>query len=184
MIDFERLRETAAECLQNLEHWTANAADPQLPLQQLQKIRDLASVLRAPSADSTRIVLFAGPAINLKMPAAQALAHELQSSAYRVDLSGVASQYIGETEKNLAAIFTSAPDGQAILFFDEGDALFGKRSDVKDSHDRYENLEIGAFVQRASVYRGVIVLACKDCVGLRASIAHTLEFDSPAEPNA
>src|SRR5262249_49413516 len=73
--------------------------------------------------------------------------------------SGVVSKYIGETEKNLRRVFDAAEDGGAILFFDEADALFGKRSEVKDSHDRYANIEINYLLQRMESYRGLAVLA-------------------------
>jgi SpoVK/Ycf46/Vps4 family AAA+-type ATPase len=77
---------------------------------------------------------------------------------FYVDMSTVVSQYIGETEKNLAALFKAAQDGMAILFFDEADALFGKRTPVKDSHDRYANLEVSYLVQRAKSSDGLVVL--------------------------
>ena len=83
----------------------------------------------------------------------------LQLDLYRIDLSSVVSKYIGETEKNLRRVFDAAEDGGAILFFDEADALFGKRSEVKDSHDRYANIEINYLLQRMESYRGLAVLA-------------------------
>jgi SpoVK/Ycf46/Vps4 family AAA+-type ATPase len=77
---------------------------------------------------------------------------------YRIDLSAVVSKYIGETEKNLGVLFDAAEDGSAVLFFDEADALFGKRSEVKDAHDRYANIEIGYLLQRMEDYRGLAFL--------------------------
>jgi hypothetical protein len=103
--------------------------------------------------------LFAGASGTGKTMAAEVLANELNLDLYRVDLSGVVSKYIGETEKNLRRVFDAAEDGGAILFFDEADALFGKRSEVKDSHDRYANIEINYLLQRMESYRGLAVLA-------------------------
>jgi SpoVK/Ycf46/Vps4 family AAA+-type ATPase len=91
--------------------------------------------------------------------AAEILAGELALDLYKVDLSTVVSKYIGETEKNLARIFQEAETTSAILFFDEADALFGKRSEVRDSHDRYANLEISYLLQRMEEYEGVVILA-------------------------
>src|SRR5205814_7229380 len=86
--------------------------------------------------------LFAGPSGTGKTMAAEVLARELRLDLYRIDLSAVVSKYIGETEKNLRRVFDAAEEGGAILLFDEADALFGKRSEVKDSHDRYANIEV------------------------------------------
>jgi len=90
--------------------------------------------------------------------AAEVLAAELQLDLYRVDLSAVVSKYIGETEKNLRRIFDTAEDGGVVLLFDEADALFGKRSEVKDSHDRYANVEVSYLLQRMEAYRGLAIL--------------------------
>src|SRR5262249_18365132 len=83
-----------------------------------------------------------------KTMAAEVLANDLRLGLYRIDLSSVVNKYIGETEKNLRRLFDAAEDGGAILFFDEADALFGKRSEVKDSHDRYANIEVNYLLQR------------------------------------
>jgi SpoVK/Ycf46/Vps4 family AAA+-type ATPase len=93
--------------------------------------------------------------------AAEVLAKELGRELYRVDLSQVASKYIGETEKNLNRVFDAAERGGWVLFFDEADALFGKRTDVKDSHDRYANLETSYLLQRLEAYSGLAILATK-----------------------
>jgi AAA+ superfamily predicted ATPase len=103
--------------------------------------------------------LFAGASGTGKTMAAEVLAHALRLDLYCIDLSSVVSKYIGETEKNLRRVFDTAEDGGAILFFDEADALFGKRSEVKDSHDRYANVEISYLLQRMESYRGLAVLA-------------------------
>ena len=91
--------------------------------------------------------------------AAEVLASDLGLDLYRIDLSGVVSKYIGETEKNLRRIFDAAEASGAILFFDEADALFGKRTEVKDSHDRYANIEINYLLQRMEDYHGLAILA-------------------------
>ena len=93
-------------------------------------------------------ILFAGPSGTGKTMAAQIIANELGLDLYKIDLATVVSKYIGETEKNLDRIFKEAQDSNAILFFDEADAIFGKRSEVKDSHDRYANIEIAYLLQR------------------------------------
>jgi AAA+ superfamily predicted ATPase len=104
-------------------------------------------------------VLFSGPSGTGKTMAAQVVAGALGLDLYRIDLSRVVSKYIGETEKNLGRIFDQAEASNAILFFDEADALFGKRSEVKDAHDRYANIEIGYLLQKMEEYRGVTILA-------------------------
>jgi SpoVK/Ycf46/Vps4 family AAA+-type ATPase len=103
-------------------------------------------------------VLFTGASGTGKTLAAEVLAGELQLPLYRVDLSAVVSKYIGETEKNLRLLFDAAEDGGAILFFDEADALFGKRSKVKDSHDHHANIAISYLLQRIESYRGLVIL--------------------------
>jgi SpoVK/Ycf46/Vps4 family AAA+-type ATPase len=102
--------------------------------------------------------LFAGASGTGKTMAADVLARELRLDLYRIDLSSVVSKYIGETEKNLRRVFDAAEAGGAILLFDEADALFGKRSDVKDSHDRYANMEVSYLLQRMEAYRGLAIL--------------------------
>lgn len=102
--------------------------------------------------------LFAGSSGTGKTMAAEVLAGTLHLDLYRIDLSAVVSKYIGETEKNLRRIFDTAEEGGAILLFDEADALFGKRSEVKDSHDRYANIEVSYLLQRMEAYRGLAIL--------------------------
>jgi len=103
--------------------------------------------------------LFSGGSGTGKTMAAEVLANELRLDLYRIDLSAVVSKYIGETEKNLRRVFDAAEEGGAILFFDEADALFGKRSEVRDSHDRYANIEVSYLLQRMEAYRGLAILA-------------------------
>ena len=103
--------------------------------------------------------LFLGPSGTGKTMAAEIMASELRLDLYKIDLSCVVSKYIGETEKNLAKIFREAEESNAILFFDEADAIFGKRSEVKDSHDRYANTEINYLLQKMEEYEGIVILA-------------------------
>jgi hypothetical protein len=102
--------------------------------------------------------LFAGASGTGKTMAAEVLAGELKLDLFRVDLSQVVSKYIGETEKNLSRVFDAAEEGGAILLFDEADALFGKRSEVRDSHDRYANIEVSYLLQRMEAYQGLAIL--------------------------
>ena len=108
--------------------------------------------------------------------AAEVLANALQLDLYRIDLSAVVSKYIGETEKNLRRVFDAAEDGGAMLFFDEADALFGKRSEVKDSHDRYANIEINYLLQRMEAYRGLAILATNMKSALDTAFMRRLRF--------
>src|SRR5262249_16920069 len=103
--------------------------------------------------------LFAGQSGTGKTMSAEIMAAALGLELYKMYFSTVVGQYIGETEKNLSAIFNEAAQSNAILFFDEADALFGKRSEVKDSHDRYANIEIGYLLQRMETYDGITILA-------------------------
>ncbi|HEY0866640.1 MAG TPA: ATP-binding protein [Fimbriimonas sp.] len=102
--------------------------------------------------------LFSGPSGTGKTLAAEVLAGSLNLDLYRIDLSQVVSKYIGETEKNLRSIFEAAEGSGAVLLFDEADALFGKRSEVKDSHDRYANIEVAYLLQRMEAYAGLVIL--------------------------
>lgn len=104
-------------------------------------------------------VLFAGPSGTGKTMAAEIIGGELDLDIFKIDISTVVSKYVGETEKNLAHIFREAETSNAILFFDEADALFGKRSEIKDSHDRYANIETAYLLQRMEEYEGVVILA-------------------------
>jgi hypothetical protein len=142
-----------------------------LPPSQLEVLRDAALHMRQRAtvyeewgfaATSDRglgiSTLFAGPSGTGKTMAAEVLANELELDLYRIDLSQVVSKYIGETEKNLRRVFDAAESAGALLLFDEADALFGKRSEVRDSHDRYANIEVSYLLQRMEAYRGVSVL--------------------------
>ncbi len=131
--------------------------------------------------------LFSGPSGTGKTMAAEIIANELGLDLYKIDLSGVVSKYIGETEKNLDRIFTAAENANAILFFDEADALFGKRSEVRDSHDRYANIEISYLLQKMEQYEGIAILATNLRGNLDESftrrLAFTVHFPFPDEAN-
>jgi SpoVK/Ycf46/Vps4 family AAA+-type ATPase len=120
--------------------------------------------------------LFAGTSGTGKTMAAEVIANELRLDLYRVDLSSVVSKYIGETEKNLRQIFDAAERGGAVLLFDEADALFGKRSEVKDSHDRYANIEVSYLLQRMECYRGLAILTTNMRSALDTAFLRRLRF--------
>jgi hypothetical protein len=132
-------------------------------------------------------VLFAGQSGTGKTMAAEIIAHDLGLELYKVDLSTMVSKYIGETEKNLDRIFQAAREANAILFFDEADAIFGKRSEVKDAHDRYANIEVGYLLQKMEEYDGVVILATNlrknldDAFVRRLHVA--IDFPFPEEPD-
>ena len=120
--------------------------------------------------------LFTGQSGTGKTLAAQIIAHELGVDLYRIDLSTVVNKYIGETEKNLEHIFGEAQTSNAILFFDEADAIFGKRSEVKDAHDRYANIEVGYLLQRMESYSGLAILATNLRANLDEAFTRRLQF--------
>jgi hypothetical protein len=142
-----------------------------LPREQLRMLKEIAAQVRHRSTvyqtwkfaeKETRglgiSALFTGASGTGKTLAAEVMASELRLDLYRIDLSQVVNKYIGETEKNLRRVFEAAEDGGAILLFDEADALFGKRSEVKDSHDRFANIEVSYLLQRMESYRGLAIL--------------------------
>jgi hypothetical protein len=150
---------------------SASWEDLVLPAFETQLLRDVALHVRARTqvyeawglaAKGARglsiTALFSGASGTGKTMAAEVIANELALDLYRIDLSQVVSKYIGETEKNLRRVFDAAEEGGAILLFDEADALFGKRSEVKDSHDRYANIEVSYLLQRMEAYRGLAIL--------------------------
>jgi ATP-dependent 26S proteasome regulatory subunit len=163
-------RRRVRELAQQIEP-SARWPDLVLPDEQRQTLRDLVAHVahRAKVYDEWGFAsrgprglgitaLFAGASGTGKTLAAEVIACELQLDLYRIDLSQVVSKYIGETEKNLSRVFDAAQDSGAVLLFDEADALFGKRSDVKDSHDRYANIEVSYLLQRMEAYRGLAIL--------------------------
>ncbi len=160
-----------------------------LPRAQLQELREIAAHVgqRARVLDVWGFAsnsgrglgvsaLFAGTSGTGKTMAAEVLASDLDLDLYRIDLSSVVSKYIGETEKNLRRVFDAAEEGGAILLFDEADALFGKRSEVKDSHDRYANVEISYLLQRVETYRGLAILTSNFKEALDAAFMRRLRF--------
>jgi SpoVK/Ycf46/Vps4 family AAA+-type ATPase len=143
-----------------------------LPADRLQRLRALGHRVRhrglvhdewgfAATLGAARgvVALFTGPSGTGKTMAAGVLAASLGLDLYRVDLAGLVSKYIGETEKNLARVFAAAASADVVLFFDEADALFGKRTEVRDAHDRYANVEVAYLLQRIEGHDGVVVLA-------------------------
>lgn len=165
---------------------TSTWADLAMPEPQLHILRELAAALlpvsKAPQPgiktlpDRGIMALFTGSSGTGKTMAAEVLARELGLGLYRIDLTRGVSNYIGETEKNLSRIFAEAAPKGAILFFDEADALFGKRSEVKDSHDRYANIEVNYFLQRAEEHRGLVILATKTPHELAPALPPRIDF--------
>ena len=160
-----------------------------LPADQLSILKEIISTVRgrplvletwgvgeklAASAGVT--ILFAGPPGTGKTMAAEVVASELGLELYKIDLSTVVNKYIGETEKNLGRIFDEASNSNAILFFDEADAIFGKRSEVKDAHDRYANIEVSYLLQRMETYDGVTILATNLRANLDDAFTRRLQF--------
>jgi SpoVK/Ycf46/Vps4 family AAA+-type ATPase len=121
-------------------------------------------------------VLLVGAQEKQQTAAAQMLARELGRDLYRVDLSKIVSKYIGETEKNLRQVFAAAQVSDSILFFDEADALFGKRSEVKDSHDRYANIEINYLLQQIEKYDGIVILSTRRKEAIDPAFLRRLRF--------
>lgn len=166
---------------------------PEKQLQQLQQIVDeVAKQRKASKPRSGRdrliketgvIALFAGASGTGKTMAAEVVANELGLGLFIIDLASVVSKFIGETEKNLEKVFDYANKGRAILFFDEADALFGKRSQVKDSHDRYANIEISYLLQRIEAFPGLAILTTNMKSALDESflrrIRHVVNFPVP-----
>jgi vesicle-fusing ATPase len=160
-----------------------------LPPLQLQVLRQIVAQVRQRgqvyerwgfAAKSSRglgiSALFAGPSGTGKTLAAEILANELHLDLYRIDLSQVVSKYIGETEKNLRRVFDAAQTAGAVLLFDEADALFGKRSEVKDSHDRYANIEVSYLLQRMEAYRGLAILTTNMKQALDTAFTRRIRF--------
>ncbi|MCQ3975929.1 MAG: hypothetical protein DPW09_21045 [Anaerolineae bacterium] len=177
--------ETLARKIAPRYEWT----DLILPDDQLAILRELVATVRerprvlndwgvgkklASSAGVT--ALFAGPPGTGKTMAAEVIAGELGLDLYKIDLSSLVSKYIGETEKNLERIFTEAQSSNAILFFDEADAIFGKRSEVRDAHDRYANIEISYLLQRMEAYDGITILATNLRANLDEAFTRRLHF--------
>ena len=140
------------------------------------KVLDIWGVGQKLTASRGVTMLFAGPPGTGKTMAAEVIATELSLDLYRIDLSTIISKYIGETEKNLEQIFNEAQSSNAILFFDEADAIFGKRSQVKNAHDRYANIETSYLLQRMESYDGVTILATNLRANLDVAFTRRLQF--------
>jgi hypothetical protein len=140
--------------------------------------------LRLGTGSTGLLVLFSGASGTGKTMTASLIAGEMGLDLYRIDLSSIVSKYIGETEKNLDRIFAAARRANCILFFDEADALFGKRSEVKDAHDRYANIEVAYLLQKIEVHEGVVILASNLAKNMDQAFArrvhYALEFPRPA----
>ena len=138
---------------------------------------------KLPADSSGVLAFFSGSSGTGKTIAAEVIARELRTSLYRVNLNQVVSNYIGETEKNLARVFETAQRKGAVLLFDEADALFGKRSKVKDSHDRYANLEVSHLLAKIEAYRGLVILISHSTMNVdprvMCRVKYLLEFSPP-----
>jgi ATP-dependent 26S proteasome regulatory subunit len=174
-----------AQRIQSPYHWQ----DIVLPSDQVEQLHEICSYIenyhkvytnwgfgRKLSGGKGSNILFAGPSGTGKTMAAGIIAHELHLDLYRIDLSAVVSKYIGETEKNLERIFREGQTSNAILFFDEADALFGKRSEVKDAHDRYANIEIAYLLQKMDEYEGAVILATNLRKNMDDSFTRRIQF--------
>jgi hypothetical protein len=169
------------------ENWLE--PDLLLPVACLVALRQVVAAVRAPCAARTQRVrnptlarpkavpvLFTGKNRAGALVAAQTLARDLGMDLYRIDLSHVVSKYIGETEKNLSRVFDAAEKGRAVLLFDEADALFGKRTDVKDSHDRYANIEINYLLERIERFGRLAILSTNNRRGLDDAFLRRFHF--------
>ena len=184
----ERARPALDDLAQRID-CVASWSDLVLPASQLDTLQEIVAQVRrratvyddwgfaARSARGLGITaLFSGASGTGKTMAAEVLAAELELDLYRIDLSSVVSKYIGETEKNLRQVFDAADAGGAILLFDEADALFGKRTEVKDSHDRYANIEVSYLLQRMEEYRGLAILTTNLKDGVDQAFLRRLRF--------
>ncbi|MEW6181705.1 MAG: AAA family ATPase [Bacillota bacterium] len=173
-------------------------SDIVLPAWQTEQVRDIVSRVKNQATVYERWgfgrkfsgggglkVLFTGPPGTGKTMAAEVVAYELGIDLYKINLAFIVSKYVGETEKNLEQVFTSAQSGGAVLFFDEADALFGKRTEIKDSHDRYANIETGYLLQKMEEHEGLVILATNRQKNMDEAFTRRLhfivEFPLPAE---
>jgi SpoVK/Ycf46/Vps4 family AAA+-type ATPase len=176
----------------------ASFDDLKVPAEVMAQLKDIATSLRGwrsqgllPPERRSKVAargvaaLFAGAAGIGKTQAAEAIAREVGAPLLVVDLTQVVSKYIGETEKNLSTVFAEAERSAAVLFFDEADALFGERTGVKDSRDRYANLDIDYLLQRMETFEGLTILASNLPPGLEAALSRhrigpIVKFPPPA----
>ena len=139
-------------------------------------VAEIAGYLKSSKLKSGTIALFAGPAGTGKAMSAEFLAAETGRDLYRIDLAGVISKYIGETEKNLDRMLETAAHQDAILLIDEADALFGERTDVRDAHDRYTNIETNYLLQRIEQYPGLVILTSNRKSSLDEALLRKVRF--------
>ncbi len=178
---------TSASYVQLRATWTDLSF---LPQPQLDKLNEVAARVRQTSIEdlddsvkeggSSGSVLFEGASTDARRITAETLARELDFDLYRIDLSTMVNKFIGESEKNLKRVFDAASDGGMILLFDEADALFGKRTEVKDSHDRFSNNEISYLLERMELFKGVAILATNRREGVdedfMGRFSHVVQF--------
>ena len=155
----------------------ASRPSVRLPPKDLAQVRAIAATANLRTSRKRKALLFSG--MNATA-AAETMARELRRDLYRVDLSAVVSKYIGDSEKNLERLFAEAEAKDAILLFDEADALFGKRSEVKDAHDRYSNLAIDYLLRRMEKYDGLVVLVSRPRLTLSMTLRRRFSvYDFP-----
>ncbi len=146
------------------------------PLQEIHKWLNDSKRKPTSSVRKKNTILFYGSKTSGKHTVATMIAHQAGKELYKVDLSKLVSKYIGETEKNLTAIFDLAKDKGWILFFDEADALFGKRTNVKDSHDRYANQEVSYILQKMGKHNGLIIFSTNKKSNIDDAFTRRLRF--------
>lgn len=154
----------------------ATWSDLALPDAELQLLQQVADQLRQRGRGPGVTALFTGESRTGKIQAAEVLATHLRRTLYHIDLGAVVSKYVGETEKNLCRIFDAVAGSGAILYFDEAEALFGRRGDVRDSHDRYANLDLDYLLQRIEAYDGLTILATNMKGNLDPAFTRRLRF--------
>lgn len=164
-------------------HWKQLALPPE-HLELLRQVTDQVRHRQEAQEAKGFAVLFAGGPGSGKSTAARAIAGALQRDLFQVDLSAVVSKYIGETEKNLDQVFAAAEAAGAVLYFDEADALFGKRSEVKDSHDRYANLDAAYLLQRLEAHSGLVILTANHKQAIDPAFLRRLRFVIDFPPSA
>ncbi len=169
----------APDPVERIDPWSrlGDVASPAQVRSKLTPLLDYARSGREKAAEGGGgVALFHGPSGTGKTLAAFAIARELGTQIWRIDLARVVSKYIGETEKNLGAVFDDAEQAGAVLLIDEADALFGKRSEVRDSHDRYANIEVSYLLQRIESFKGVVILTTNKRQSMDEAFVRRLRF--------
>jgi hypothetical protein len=185
-----RQTETAWQWRKNYRVWDANRKiflypenwiEPELrlPVPFRVSLSELALFIRPRCSAKGIRVLFSGKDRPRRLVSSQTLARSLGKNLYRIDLNAVVSEYIGETERNLGRVFDATKRSHAVLFFDEADALFGRRTDVKDSHDRYANVEFNYLLRRSEKYAGHTVLAISNRTRIGKALLRRFRFIIP-----